>query len=446
VAVTGPDAVTEGGGPGGWQPTRALRRVVGLVCLLLILAVAFGRPDLVVLALPLLTGTLWALRHRPEVTAEVTVSASESQVGEGERFDVTVSVTNPGKVRYEPVSVDARAEGWLSTPEESRPIVTSLPGERAVDVAVRLRARRWGRHRFSPVEITVATCEGLLVSRPQPPEPLRLRVHPVNEHFEADQAMPRAAALAGTHRSRRPGEGGELVGVRRFVPGDRLRRIDWRVSLRTRELHVAATLSDRDAEVVLLLDTLHEAGVSGGIDGAASTLDVTVRGAASVAEHYLHRGDRVSLLEFGPRVRQLRAAGGRLHYQVVREWLLDTRVVPGVLEPETWLARPHRLPPNALIVAFTPLLDERSAELLARMAWAGRFLIAVDTLPPHARPKLGGVWQEAATRLWLLERQNTIDELRQHGVPVVTWRGSRSLDEVLRDVSRMAFASRPVPR
>ncbi|HEX6077120.1 MAG TPA: DUF58 domain-containing protein [Micromonosporaceae bacterium] len=430
----------------GWRPTRALRRVVGLVCLLLIAAVALGRTDLVVLAVPLLTGTLWALRRTPEVSAEVTVDVADTQVGEGQQFDATVSVANPGRVRFVPVSVDVRVGGWLATTEEFRPIVTALPAERAIDVAVRLQARRWGRHRFGSVEVVAAACDGLLVNRPEPPQPLEVRVHPVNEHFEADDAMPRAAELAGTHRSRRPGEGGELVGVRRFVPGDRLRRIDWRVSLRTRELHVVATLSDRDAEVVLLLDTLHEAGVSGGVNGAASVLDVTVRGAASVAEHYLHRGDRVSLLEFGPRHRQLRAAGGRLHYQVIRDWLLDTRVVPGALEPQDWLARPHQLPPNALIVAFTPLLDERSAELLARMAWAGRFLIAVDTLPPRARPAIKSVWREPATRLWLLERQNTIDELREHGVPVVAWRGSGSLDEVLRDVSRMALTSRPVSR
>jgi uncharacterized protein (DUF58 family) len=430
----------------GWQPTRALRRVVGLVCLLLIAAVVLGRADLVALAAPLLTGTLWALRRTPDVSAEVAVAVSDTQVGEGEQLDATVSVSNPGRVRFAPVSVDVRNTGWLATTGESRPIVTVLPAGRAVDVAVRLRARRWGRYRFAPGDIEVSACEGLLVHRPRPPRPVRIRVHPVNEHFEADEAMPRAAALAGTHRSRRPGEGGELVGVRRFVPGDRLRRIDWRVSLRTRELHVVATLSDRDAEVVLLLDTLHEAGVSGGVDGPASVLDVTVRGAASVAEHYLHRGDRVSLLEFGYRHRQLRAAGGRLHYQVVRDWLLDTRVVPGALEPEDWLARPNQLPPNALIVAFTPLLDERSAELLARLAWAGRSLIAVDTLPPRARPAIRSAWREPATRLWLLERQNTIDELRGHGVPVVAWRGSGSLDEVLRDVSRIALTSRPVPR
>src|SRR5690606_36100883 len=140
-------------------------------------------------------------------------------------------------------------------------------------------AERWGRHQVGPVTVWAAACDGLLGCSLETVEPLQIRVHPVNETFEADEAMPRASGLAGTHRSQRPGEGGVLVGVRRFAPGDRLRRIDWRVSLRTRQLHVAATLSDRDAEVVLLLDTLHERGVSGGVHGAASVLDTTVRGA-----------------------------------------------------------------------------------------------------------------------------------------------------------------------
>ena len=76
--------------------------------------------------------------------------------------------------------------------------------------------------------------------------------------------------------------------------------------MRTRELHVAATLSDRDAEVVLLLDVLSEAGTSGGVKGSASVLDTTVRSAAAIAEHYLKRGDRVSLLEYGASARRLR--------------------------------------------------------------------------------------------------------------------------------------------
>jgi hypothetical protein len=40
----------------------------------------------------------------------------------------------------------------------------------------------------------------------------------------------------------------------------------------------------------------------------------------------------------------------------------------------------------------------------------------------------------------MLERQNLIGQLREHGVPVVTWGGAGSLDQVLRDVAQMALA------
>jgi uncharacterized protein (DUF58 family) len=435
-----------GGGARAWQPTRALRRAVGLVSLLLIAAVAVGRPDLVVVALPLVIGTLWALRHRPTALPDLLVRAEQTQVGEGQQLAATATVVNPGSATLEPVVITAEVSQWLSRLDNARPVAASLRTGFAADLRLRLEAARWGRHGLGPVRVRAAACDGLLVSRTVATDPVEIRVHPVNESFEADEAMPRASGLAGTHRSQRPGEGGELVGVRQFAPGDRLRRIDWRVSLRTRQLHVAATLSDREADVVLLLDTLHEAGRSGGVHGVASVLDTAVRAAAGVAEHYLHRGDRVSLLEFGPRHRQLRPASGRWQYRAVRDWLLDTHVIEGVVEPSMWLSRPYLLQPNALVVAFTPLLDERSAELLARLARAGRFLIAVDTLPSHARPVIDSDWADAALRLWWLTRQNTIDELREHGVPVVTWRGTGSLDEVLRDLSRMALSARPVAR
>ncbi|MGH3713936.1 MAG: DUF58 domain-containing protein [Micromonosporaceae bacterium] len=428
-----------------WQPTRALRRAVGLVCLLLIAAVALGRHDLAVLAVPFAVGTVWALRRRPVELPEVTVETAETQTGEGLDVPAVVSVTNPGPADLGPVVISPHVSRWLRL-RGGDAVATALPADLAADLDLRFTASRWGRHRLGPVRVQATACDNLLRSRTLVVPAVEIRVHPVNEHFHASDAMPRAAGLAGTHRSRRPGEGGELVGVRKFAPGDRLRRIDWRVSLRTRELHVAATLSDRDADVVLVVDTLHEAGESGGVHGKASVLDISVRGAAGVAEHYLTRGDRVSLLEFGPRHRQLRSASGRLHYRVVQEWLLDTHVIAGLLDVGTWLSRPHQLPTNAVIVVFTPLLDERSAELLARLARAGRFVVAVDTLPPHARPDIDSVWLDTATRLWLLARQNTIEELAEHGVPIVTWRGAGSLDEVLRDISRMAGAARGVPR
>src|SRR5690606_24236939 len=139
-------------------------------------------------------------------------------------------------------------------------------------------------------------------------------------------------------------------------------------SLRARELHVAQTLSDRDAEVVLLLDILHEAGYSGGIEGAATVLDTTVRAAAGIARHYINAGDRVVMLEYGGRGRALRSGGGRRHYLAILEWLLAVREGVGVYDPVARLFGRHLIPSNALTVVLTPLLEERSVAMLARLA------------------------------------------------------------------------------
>jgi uncharacterized protein (DUF58 family) len=261
-----------------------------------------------------------------------------------------------------------------------------------------------------------------------------------------------------------------------FAPGDRPRRIDWRVSLRTGELHVAATLSDRDAEVVLLLDVLHEAGRSGGVYGGRSVLDTTVRAAAGIAEHYLQRGDRVALVEYANRARRLRPASGRRQYLTVLEWLLDVDAAIGTFEPppaaimpaaslasldrsgammpaaslashdRSDVFGPHMFSANALVVVLTPLLDPRSAAMLARLARGGRFVVAVDTLPPELSLPARPDWGNLGGRLWRLERDNTVDLLREHGVPVVAWAGAGSLDQVLRQVARMASGPRAVPR
>jgi uncharacterized protein (DUF58 family) len=451
----GPEAAAQ------WAPTRALSRAVLLTGLLLVAGVLLGRVDLIVLAAPFALGTAYALRRRPSALPEVRVHADDGYLVEGAAMDGEIAVANPGEVNYDLVVVRTLISPWLRVDRAGpvgpdgvrdsgnvtdRPIVVAVrPGD-AAEIVLRAESLRWGRHQLGPAAARVVTCDGLVAGRPVLSGVHGVRVYPVTEPFDAVEAMPRAAGLVGGHRSRRPGEGGELAGVRIFGPGDRLRRIDWRVSLRARQLHVAATLSDRDAEVVLLLDVLAEAGRSGGIKGSASVLDTTVRAAAAIAEHYLHRGDRVSMLEYGPAARRLRPATGRRQYLTLLEWLLDVRAESSPYEPYDQVFGRHLLPSNALVVVLTPLVDERSGAMLARLARSGRFVVAVDTLPGGVVPPQRSEWTEVAHRLWRLDRDNTIGQLREHGVPVVAWAGAGSLDLVLRDVSRLASAPKVAPR
>jgi len=434
-----------------FAPTKALGRAILFVGALLLGAALFGRFDFVVLAAPFAIGTAVSVIRRPRVRPMAELSTVEPFVVEGGDAGASVGVGNPGTTGYDLALVRVRVPYWIDLEHAEHPYATSVAPGTISDIDLNGRVTRWGRHTLGPATAYAVGGDGLFISRGARTGSLLVKAYPVTEFFDADEAMPRAAGHVGGHRSRRPGQGGEIAGVRRFSPGDRLRRIDWRVSLRTRELHVVATLSDRDAEVVLLLDVLHEAGRSGGVDGTPSVLDTTVRAAAGIAEHYLHRGDRVSLVQYGYQVRRLRAGSGRRHYLTTLEWLLDVAPAGSAGDPPATMFGPHLVPGNALVMVLTPLIDVRSAGMLANLARAGRFVMAVDTLPigladPAIPPTGVGTsrWAGAAHRLWLLERANLVGQLREVGVPVVQWGGAGSLDEVLRGVARIAL-SRTAP-
>jgi uncharacterized protein (DUF58 family) len=426
-----------------WAPTRALGRAVLLTGVLVLLGVVLGRFDLVALAAPFALGTAWAVRRLPTLGPRVAVALVQDVSIEGGDVGVTITVANPDPVAFDLVVVRVAHSRWLRLRHGDRPYVTDLPGQQSTEIMLSGPALRWGRHEVGPAVCYAVACDGLLRSASAQAPADWLKVHPNTPPFRADDTMPRASGLIGAHRSRRPGHGGELDGVRRYGPGDRLRRIDWRVTLRTRELHVAQTLSDRDAEVVVLLDVLNEAGQSGGVHGAASVLDTTVRAAAAIAEHYLRQGDRVGLLEYSGHPRHLRAASGRRQLQTVLEWLLDARASEGAGNPLVFAIDPHLIPGPALVVVLTPLIAPESTEMIARLARAGRVVIAVDTLGNLAHRKADGShWTALAQRLWLLERENTIGALREVGVPVAAWAGAGSLDDVLREMTRLAAAPR----
>jgi uncharacterized protein (DUF58 family) len=270
--------------------------------------------------------------------------------------------------------------------------------------------------------------------------PVPVRVLPKLERFKAADPVPMALVYAGAHRSRLVGPGVEFGGVRPFDNSDRPRRINWRASLRSGQLQVNATSSDRASRVYVLIDSQHRAGRPG-----ATTLDVAVRAAAGIAHHYLTAGDAVGLVEYGGRNRLLRPGVGNRQLALADDWLLDVGPLSAAVPPaDRWLASQQTA--GALVVALTPLLDPAAAASLIILRRNGASVVAVDTLPDDARPNSREELARLAQRVWLLDRRRLIDRLGDLGIPVVRWEGAGSLDLVLGDLARMAAAPKAALR
>lgn len=428
-----------------WLPTHAQVRVVSIAAVLLLVAVLARRPDMAVLGLPLAFVAAWGRYFRPHEEPVLETELDADVLFEGQATTYRLKVAEG----LDP-DVDLVVMALVRTPwfryDPPQAAVAEPVTDGSVTLEVGLRSERWGLRQLERPNVIATSVLGAYRIQVVSPGAEAVSTLPLRDGFEAVDSVPRPAGLVGLHRSRRPGEGTELAGVRPFRTGDRLRRINWKVSARTRELHVTSTWSDRDTEVVILLDTGAEVGISEGIDGRSSSLDTAVRAAASIAEHYLRHGDRVRLIDTGTTVGGVRAGSGRSHLRRILDVLVHADR-KGRQQDENQLARRHRIRSDSLVIVLSPLLRKEMLGYIVTLVHSGCTVIAVDTLPPEVSDVIDPAEHDTkawplAWRIRLLERRTELDRLGDLGVPTVGWRGAGTLDEVLRDAARVASAPR----
>ena len=380
-----------------WRPTTAHARALLGGVLLAFVAVLARRPDLLVLATPLVGAAVWAVMLRPLCLPEVRHSIGHGAIREGEATTWHIEVHDP-EGRVDDVAAVLEAPTWIDRQPVDGQVVVSLRDDGDEPLAVVIRPTRWGSRRIGPALVVASSAWAGFRCVPKAGERTRTLVAlPQTSRFDASAPPVRTPGLVGVNRSPRPGSGTEFASIRPFQPGDRLRRIHWAQSLRTGTLHVTSTWADHDRHVVLLIDALNDVGESDGIEGRASSLDVSVRAAGAIAEHYISTGDRVALSVIGAQgMQRLPPATGYRHLRRILE-------VMASIEPATELVDDGRMPrglgQGALVVMLSPLVSPRSLQRAFTIAERGLTVLVIDSLPPDITqsdpddPYVGIAWR-----------------------------------------------------
>ena len=430
-----------------WRPTAALLRSLVGGAALTLTAVTLGRPDLLVLGAPLVLIAVWSLVTRPNGDPSPRTSLAHRSLREGEATTWHTGLTAVPGMEQAVVAVEVGR--WVKAAPASGIRVHTLPADAATaDAAIRLdiglQSRRWGRREVGYGLVAATSTWGAFRFGPHEFVPRTLWTLPLPAIFDAKAPTPSPNGLVGLNRSRRAGDGSEFANIRAFQPGDRLRRIHWPLSLRAGELYVTSTWADQDSHVMLLVDAQNDLGDSGGLGRDASSLDVTVRATAAMAEHYLHRGDRVGLRVFGAlNVARLPAMAGRSHLRRVLDTLAsieagtDRRSNPAKVAGD--------LTAGTLVVVLSPLASPDALTHAVTLARRGLSVIIIDTLPDRVDDQEDARTQ-LAWRIRRLERERDIRRVQEAGIPTVPWRGPGSLDQVLRDLGRRSSAARMARR
>ena len=107
--------------------------------------------------------------------------------------------------------------------------------------------------------------------------------------------QPIHSILAGQHASRLRGRGLNFEELRRYLPGDDIRNMDWKVTARTRKPHVRIYTEERDRPALLVVD--QRLSMFFGSRRAMKSV-VAAEAAALGAWRIFHVGDRVGAIVF----------------------------------------------------------------------------------------------------------------------------------------------------
>ena len=187
--------------------------------------------------------------------------------------------------------------------------------------------------------------------------------------------------------------------------------------------------------MLIVVDALRDIGISGGLDGRASSLDLTVRAASALAGHHIRRGDRVGIRVVGPGAARVPFGSGPRHLQRVTGAL--ARITPGTgAIPSGSLELGVR--GGGVVYVLSTMLHAPLVTATALLSSRGVSVFVIDTLGERPLDEVGGPRSAAglAWRMRLVERATMLRRLAGLGCPIVTWRGPGTLDEVLRQQGR----------
>jgi uncharacterized protein (DUF58 family) len=417
--------------------TPKLGAYTALAGLGLLGALVVGRPELAALAAPFALVLVVGLSLASEPKLEgAAFELDRERVLEHETVDAALILRTERPI--------GRLELLLDLPDgleadEGNPRIVHLDWNQRRELDFTLRCERWGAYAVGDFVLRSPEVFGLLVHEWRLERRQPLKAYPHGEVLRRLLRPLETQAFAGNQVPRTRGEGIEFADLRPFVPGDRIRRVNWRATARRGEPWVTETHPERNSDVVIFLDTFLEARLHG-----EGTLDLAVSAASSLATHYLREKDRVGLVSFGGVINWLNVSSGVVQLYRILDSLLDSEIFLSYAWKDLDLLPVRALPPEALVLALSPLLDERAVRSLLDLRARGFDLAVIEISPVPFAPAGRDELDRLARRLWLLRREALRSRYLRLGVPVVEWDSDMPLQAALEEVRRFKRHARTV--
>ncbi len=349
-----------------------LALVVVMVLCWLLGRVVGGRP-LYLISYGLLAVLIFSfVAGRRPLALEGERSAARPRLSEGETVEMTV-VLHAGR-RLSTFILEERMPAALG--DTVRVPVPVAEAGAPVAFTYPLTARRRGSYELGPLVVRWGDPFGLTRREAVLADTVELLVHPGVEMAE-DRPLTRMFEDPPVRPpiSRPWPQGLEFYGMRRYSPGDDIRRIVWRAYARTGQLLVREAEQGITDRVTVLLDQDAANHTSG---NPSASFEAGVKAAASVGVRHLRDGFSITLEgSQAPLLAPLRSSSARVEYLDALARVERVRNAPLHEAIQRTAARVAR---NQHLVLITPRLDPKAAAALDLLLQRGLSVLVVALL------------------------------------------------------------------
>lgn len=315
--------------------------------------------------------------------------------------------------------IDGRSENWLYLPKTSR-----------FKFSYDFLAKR-GIFTWDTLQVIVSDplclfeishfipAEGKISISPTITKIRRLPIHP---HSTLHSTGSIRAGIAGS--------GTDFWGVREYQIGDKLQRLNWRLTARhPHRLFTKEFEQEEVADVVLVLDAR---ALSDNQSTEESLFEYSVQATTALADYFIKGGNRVGLLVYSKVIKNIFPGYGRRQLSNILTVLSQVNPQPYI--PLNILKNlPGRIfPKNAQLFVVSPLgPDDEDAYFRLRSFGYQIYLLSPDPLGLCTLEKRNEPSQKLALRAAHLDRYLKLQRLLMIGVRVIDWQMNKSLNETL---------------
>lgn len=389
-------------------------------------ALAFGQPALFSLAVPFLIALALGLRRTGDVEVTTRMTLFSDRLLEGDLIDGRLELSWDG--RFDADALVHRLRG-VTTVSGERPSGFAPSADR-IALPIRLQATQWGRHSVGEVWLRLTLPFGLVTWTGKVMTGPPVRILPGSERLTELLSPTHSRTAWGMHDSRRIGDGHDFAELRPYVPGDRLRDVNWAATARHGRPIVNRHHPEVSGDVVIALEAFD--------DGSAASRDVLARAARAawaLASVHMRANDRVGLVGLAGSTLWLPPAGGRLAQYKLMDALLRVggEAADGVAFTRRWVD----VPQSALVIALSTLHDDAAVLTLLRWRSRGRSIAVVMIDPLTALPPSPTRSDRLARRVWKMELAQRVALLRRGGIPVVQAPVDGAISPIVSGLRRM---------